>query len=73
MTERLFFASKGIVPERTIALSFEILSRDVFSCSAGFLSENTFWIRTETGKTLLDKTEEKDFCLCGKLIGTLEE
>ena len=70
-TSLLFF--QVILLERPIELSFEILSRDVFLCFAGFLWEETRYLRRGTWWTLLCKTEGKDFCICGKLIGTLGE
>ena len=55
----------------TTKLRFEILSRDVFSCFAGFLWTHLVCSGTETRKTLSDKVEGMDFYTCGKTSGTL--
>ena len=53
--------------------SLEISPRDAFLCFAGFLWADLICIRKEIGWNLLGKTEGKDFCNCGKTIGTLGE
>ena len=73
MPERLFFDSKWIFLERAIKHGFEILSRDVFLCFAGFFWEDSLYNRRWTWQTRFGETERKDFCSFGKIIGTLGE
>ena len=55
--------------ETILELRFEILPRDAILCFAGFLGADLLCIRKETGRTFLSKTEEKEFCICGNMIG----
>ena len=52
---------------------FENLTRDVFIYSAGFFEKIYYTFAQEPDKLFWARLKEKDFCISGKLIGTLEE
>ena len=65
MPERLFSDSKWFLWQRAIEHGFEILSHDVFFCIAGSHWEDLLHIRIGTWKSLLGKTEGRDYASVG--------